>query len=440
METDLFILIAVGFLFVIALLLSLFLVSPGFPIYLKRQYESISDENDAPPPFNKIRDFRIVMITFSMMRLFSLLVLFISLTLVIPARITDQVSVWDAIIFAVVAFVVVLTSEILAEIMISRPKNRFALPLGYILIAFYYVFYFIIMLIRRISKSIVARVAPENNQGEEENVNLEQMIEEQRVRHKLEDDERKMIESIVDLHEATVREVMIPRIDVSFLDVNIPYHEAVRFINQEGYSRIPVYENTVDNIVGFLYAKDLLKPVEQNRIISIRDLLREAHFVPDSKNVTQMMREFLNSRVHVALVVDEYGGTAGLITLEDIIEEIVGEIRDEHDVEEPLYKAVSEHEGVYSVDAKINLDDLAELLKCKFNEDDNFETLGGLIFDRLGRLPEAGEEFQSDGLKIHINQVEGRRISWVRVEKLKNEGNAVEILDKKEPEAPGKTT
>ncbi len=231
----------------------------------------------------------------------------------------------------------------------------------------------------------------------------------------IEEVERQMIASILDMEETVVREVMVPRIDIVAVNVDTPLSDALSVIIDAGHSRLPIYEGDIDRIIGFLYAKDLLKCMSDGETnIAIRDLLRSAYYVPVSKKLNNLFREMQKQRVHVSVVVDEYGGTAGLVTIEDILEEIVGEIEDEYDtVEDEYIKAIGPHS--YLLNARLDVDSLVELLEIELPED-HADTLGGLMYSLLGRVPEQGESVEYSGLLFTIILVDGRRIDKVRVE------------------------
>jgi len=229
----------------------------------------------------------------------------------------------------------------------------------------------------------------------------------------IEADEKEMILSIFEFGDTLAREVMVPRIDITAIEVNTSIPDALGVIINAGHSRIPVYADTIDNIIGILYAKDLL-PVLLNGETEVRldTILRRPYFIPETKKVDDLLPDLRQRKVHLAVVVDEYGGTAGLVTIEDLLEEIVGEIQDEYDTEEPIYEVISDEEYVLS--ARIDLDDLAKLLSTEFPDEDS-DTLGGLIYDHLGRVPSPGDMLAYDGLQITVLSVEGRRINKVRV-------------------------
>ena len=231
----------------------------------------------------------------------------------------------------------------------------------------------------------------------------------------IEESEKQMITSILEMDETVVREVMVPRIDMVALSVETSLREALAVIIEAGHSRIPVYEENVDQIVGFLYAKDILKCFEANQVdVPIRTLLRAPYLVPVSKKVNTLLREMQRDRVHIAVVVDEYGGIAGLVTIEDILEEIVGDIQDEYDMEEETYVQVLEPNR-YLLNGRLDLYSLAKLLDTELPEEDA-DTLGGLIYSELGHVPVPGETVEVGGWRFTVLTLDGRRIEEVRAE------------------------
>jgi CBS domain containing-hemolysin-like protein len=228
-----------------------------------------------------------------------------------------------------------------------------------------------------------------------------------------EQEERRMIYSIFQLGDTLVREIMVPRIDILTLDVNTTLLDAVDSFISSGHSRVPVHEETVDNTLGLLYAKDLLKVWrEGKKLETLKDLLRPAYFVPEAKKVDELLVELQNQRIHMAVVVDEYGGIAGLVTLEDIVEEIFGEIQDEYDQgEESPYQITTE--GDYLFQGRIDLDDFNQIMDCQLPTDEA-DTLGGYIYSQLGHVPAVGESVENENLLLTVEQVSARRIRKVR--------------------------
>lgn len=229
----------------------------------------------------------------------------------------------------------------------------------------------------------------------------------------LEQGERRMIYSIFQFGDTLTREIMVPRIDVFALDVDISPNEAIEAVMGSGHSRLPVYEEAIDNIIGLLYAKDLLRlQLDGNQSTSLRSLLRPAYFIPEAKKVDELLREMQGRSTHMAVVVDEYGGMAGIVTMEDIVEEIVGEIRDEYDQsEELLFQTISPEEYLFT--ARIDLEDVNELLGTHLTKD-VADTLGGFIYGEVGRVPVGGEEVRVENWLLTVEQVSGRRIRLVR--------------------------
>jgi CBS domain containing-hemolysin-like protein len=229
--------------------------------------------------------------------------------------------------------------------------------------------------------------------------------------------EREMIHSIFAFHDTAVREIMVPRIDMVACDVSTPIDEVIATVNTCQHSRIPVYEGGIDRVIGVLYAKTLLDLVQDGRVVTagknLGDLIRPAYFVPESKKIDEVLDEFRAKHIHVAIVIDEYGGTAGLVTLEDVLEEIVGEIEDEFDEEERLYEWVDAN--TLRVDAKIDLEDLEELLGVgvRDEDDDGAETLGGLIYTAAGSVPGSGDRVELGSLAATVESVTDNRILMV---------------------------
>ncbi len=229
----------------------------------------------------------------------------------------------------------------------------------------------------------------------------------------IEEEEKEMIASIVEFSTTLVREVMVPRIDIVAVDVDTPLEEAARVMLEAGHSRVPVYRDNIDHIVGLLYAKDLLRYlVEGKAEADISKVLRPAYLVPETKNVDELLRELQQRKVHMAIVVDEYGGTAGLVTIEDLLEEIVGEIQDEFDAEEPAIEEISESEFIFS--ARVDLDEVNKRLHVELPSEGG-DTLGGFIYSQLGKVPTSGDTVSFGGVTLEVLSVDGQRIERVRV-------------------------
>jgi CBS domain containing-hemolysin-like protein len=228
--------------------------------------------------------------------------------------------------------------------------------------------------------------------------------------------QRDMLLGVFTLADAAVDEVMTPRLDMAAVDIAATPEELFAEFRRSEHSRLPVYDGTPDNIVGILYAKDVVPIALGLRGGDSRwqDLVRPAGYVPETKTLDNQLRDFQRGPAHIAIVVDEFGGTAGLVTLEDILEEIVGEIRDEHDVETPA--AIRRDGDRYWVDGRVSLDDLSIALGRRFEHPD-VSTVGGLIYSALGRVPRSGEELTLDGFRVVVERVDRRRVTRVYFEK-----------------------
>lgn len=233
----------------------------------------------------------------------------------------------------------------------------------------------------------------------------------------IEEQEKEMIQSIFEFTDTIAREVMTPRVDIKAVPANATGQELIKLVRETGHTRIPVYEGSLDNIVGVVHAKDLLRFCETGGKFSLLEVMRPAFFVPESKRVVDLLQEMRRQRVHMAILQDEYGGTSGLVTLEDLVEEIVGEIQDEYDVEpEPEVNTLPD--GSLLIDAKLHLDDASELLGVTL-ESEEFDTLGGYVFGQLGHQPTAGETVRVDGWELRVHAIEGHRIRTVQATRIK---------------------
>jgi CBS domain containing-hemolysin-like protein len=228
----------------------------------------------------------------------------------------------------------------------------------------------------------------------------------------LEPEQREMIQGVVELSGTTVKEVMVPRTDTVFLSVDASRDELLDLIAESEHSRFPVYKETIDNVIGVLYVKDVLKSLVREEPFDVTKLLRKPFFVPVSKHIDGLLRELRRRRVHIAVVVDEYGGVSGIVCMEDIIEEIVGDIQDEfdHETEDVLKLG----EGTWLCDARVNLEDLAEETGLELPAED-FDTLGGFVFDLFGKIPVRYEKAAYNGNDFIIQDMDGHKINTVKI-------------------------
>jgi putative hemolysin len=267
---------------------------------------------------------------------------------------------------------------------------------------------------RTISRALGADVPSEAQITAEE---LKLIIERGGEQGVLEAEEEQMINAVIELGERRVHEVIVPRIAIAALPATASFEEATDLIIAAGHSRIPVYEESIDHIVGILYAKDLLPFLKSEAVArpTLRSLLRPPVLVPESLPIDDVLHQLQRQRVHMAIVLDEYGGTAGLVTIEDLLEEIVGEIQDEYDIEEPLVVRLSDDEA--RVDGRAAVDQLAELfgVELRLEDETEYDTVGGLVFHRIGGVPSPGDRIEVDGLTLTVETTHGRRVGRVLV-------------------------
>jgi len=228
----------------------------------------------------------------------------------------------------------------------------------------------------------------------------------------LEEDQRQMIRGVVELSDTTVKEVMVPRTDTVFLSADATKEELLKCISESVHSRFPVYLDTVDNVIGILHVKDVLKALVADKPFDINAMARKPFFVPVSKHIDDLLRELRRKKTHIAVVVDEYGGVSGIVTMEDIIEEIIGDIQDEFDHETEDVVKISE--GIWVCDARVNLEFLAEEINIDFPIDD-FDTLGGFVFDLFGKIPVKNEKIEYKDYDFIIQEMDGHKINSIKI-------------------------
>ncbi len=234
----------------------------------------------------------------------------------------------------------------------------------------------------------------------------------------LNEEKQDMIQGVEDLSITAVKEVMVPRIDVEFINVDLTQDELIEKILSFGHSRFPVYSESIDNVIGVLYVKDLIKALSKKQDIDLKSIIRKAYFVPESKRIDSLLREFKRHHLHIAIAIDEYGGIAGIITMEDIIEEIVGDIQDEFDKETAEILTIGDN--MWLCDARADLDDLNETLNANLPNEE-FDSLGGFVFDLFGKVPVKYEKTSWNNFDFIVQDMEGHRINQIKVIKKENE-------------------
>lgn len=266
---------------------------------------------------------------------------------------------------------------------------------------------------------IVRRVSGVDLLDEEHEIGEEVIaaVEEHEAGFVVDQQQKDMLEAVFDLSETAAGEIMTPRTDVHGIEASSDLSAVQRLLLDYGHSRIPVYEEDMDHILGLLYAKDMIRFIGDGRDFDLRAVLREAHLVPESKSVRDLLAEMKSNKVHIAIVIDEYGGTAGVVTIEDILEEIVGEIQDEYEHLEVPPSIDIHDEGHAEADARVHIDDLNDTLDLEVPEDEDYDTLGGFVVATLGRIPVEGDAFEVDGIRYVVTEAERTKVKRVRIEK-----------------------
>ena len=325
----------------------------------------------------------------------------------------------QVVVVALTALVTIVVADIVPEAIGSSYANSLALVFASPMQTTIQVFTPLVFVLIRISKLLSSLFKSSNLVNTITEEEIMTLVDAGHTGGTIEEEEKEMIYSVLQLDQTHVSEVMVPRIDIVAIDIDQSLDEAGSIFVKSGFSRIPIYEENIDNIKGLLYAKDLLAHWNRDdaQELAIRDLMRPVYFVPETKRVDELLKEIQTQKVHLAIVVDEYGGTAGLVTIENIIEEIIGDIQDEYDLnEEADYEQVGPDE--YIVDASIDLDDFNDLLDVDLPTDDS-DTLGGYIYTYFGRVPVVGETIEDDDLIMHVMMVEGRRLRKVHITRKK---------------------
>jgi len=283
-----------------------------------------------------------------------------------------------------------------------------------------------LLYILRLHDSLVRRLAgvPETTPQEQQEEKQEEFLsdlEEHRMEGAVDKEEQEMIENVLELSETTADEIMTPRTDIVAVEADADLKKVLETIADAGHTRVPVYEGNIDNIIGLVYAKDLLGEIGKDPAqFKLRDTIREAYFVPETKLLRVLLHEFQNQKLHIAVVLDEYGGTAGIVTLEDILEELVGEITDEYEEipPEPIRRIDAD---TVEVDARTYIDDVNDEFELNLPEEEDYDTIGGFVFSRLGYIPKTGEVFDHENLKFTITAAETRRIKRIKIQKISNQ-------------------
>ncbi len=353
--------------------------------------------------------------------IFNLCILLLLLVAFITSRQTTP-QIADYLVTLVIAMVIFSIfslaiphawAKYAGEKILSR-TYKFLTLLAFIASPALYIFRLYDTLVRRLAG--VTQTTPQELQEEKQEEFLNG-LEQRKIEGVVDEEEQEMIENILELSDSTADEIMTPRTDIVAIELNSNLQTVLDTIANAGHTRVPVYEENIDNLIGFIYAKDLLTEIGKNPAdFKLRDKLRKAYFVPETKPLRVLLREFQNQKLHIAVVLDEYGGTAGIVTLEDILEELVGEITDEYEQIPP--KSIKQiDQNTFETDARTYVDDLNNQFELNLPEDEDYETIGGFVFSHLGYIPKTGERFEYQNLKFTITSAETRKIKRIRIQK-----------------------
>lgn len=316
----------------------------------------------------------------------------------------------------VVSTVLIIFGEILPKTIAMRSSNKFANSVYYPLRFFIILLYPLTLLLNGINK-LVLKLVPKEEKPFDTEEELEILAELGEEKGSLDEEESDMIRSIIKFDDKTVREIMTPRVDMLSLPSNSSIDDAMDLISNKQFSKIPLYKDNIDEVNGVIYAKDLVPYLIGSRPnVKLKSISRDVYFVPEQKPIDDLLNDFKEKKISLAIVVDEWGGTSGLVTLEDIVEEVMGEIRDPYDIENsPVSKL---NNGSFIVDGKISIYDLEEEIEgMSFPEDRDYDTLGGLILDSLEDIPKQGELVMHDEWRIKVLDLDGNRITKVQISK-----------------------
>lgn len=267
--------------------------------------------------------------------------------------------------------------------------------------------------------------ALEGGEAHHSSEELQYLLEQGKETGALDSNEHELIQNVFDFNERVVKNIMVPRTKISGIDINSTTLELLDMIIDEGYSRMPVFDDVIDKIIGIVHAKDILPLLARNQEIVLKDIIRKPYFIPETKKINDLMAELQQKRIQIAIVLDEFGGTAGMVTLEDIVEELVGEIQDEYDEEKPIVEKVNEREFI--VNALAPIYDVNEHLPHDLPEDGDFDTVSGWLGHIFGKIPDVGEQKESNGYNITVLRKSDQNIESVKLELLINEEDAVDL-------------
>ncbi len=337
------------------------------------------------------------------------------------------INICKVIAFILITFVSIIFGELAPKTLAIQRTVRTALAVSAPLRVFFIVFRPIIWILNYLATLILRLLGINPVQGESHHSSeeLQYLLEQGKETGALDSNEHELIQNVFDFNERVVKNIMVPRTKISGVNLNTSKDDLIETIITEGYSRMPVYDDVIDKIIGIVHAKDILPLLAHHKEIILKDIIRKPYFIPETKKINDLMAELQQKRIQIAIVLDEFGGTAGMVTLEDIVEELVGEIQDEFDEEKPIVEKVNEREFI--VNALASIYDVNGHLPHDLPEDGDFDTVSGWLGDIFGKIPEVGEQKESNGYNITVLKKSDQNIESVKLELLINEEDAVDL-------------
>jgi CBS domain containing-hemolysin-like protein len=351
--------------------------------------------------------------------------LFLSLGVVITSPLIIDIS--HIVAFAVITVFHITFGELAPKSIAIQRSTRTVMAVAVPLRLFYVFFKPVIWCLNTFANFILKIFGIDAAQGETHHSSeeLQYLLEQGKETGALDSTEHELIQNVFDFNERVVKNIMVPRTKISGIEISTNKEELLEILITEGYSRMPVYDDVIDKIVGIVHAKDILPLLAHNEEIVLKDIIRKPYFVPETKKINDLMAELQQKRIQIAIVSDEFGGTAGMVTLEDIVEELVGEIQDEYDEEKPIVERINDREFV--VNALAPIYDVNSHLPHDLPEDGDFDTVSGWLGDIFGKIPDVGEQKESNGYNITVLKKSDQYIESVKLELLINEEDAVDL-------------
>jgi CBS domain containing-hemolysin-like protein len=329
--------------------------------------------------------------------------------------------------FVIITISTIVLGELVPKAITNQKSVRTALAVSTPLRIFFIIFRPVIWVLNLFANFILRILGVDPNHGETHHSSeeLQYLLEQGKETGALDSNEHELIQNVFEFNERVVKNIMVPRTKISGVDINTPKDELLEILITEGYSRIPVYDDVIDKIVGIVHAKDVLPLLARNEDIVLKNIIRKPYFIPETKKINDLMAELQQKRIQIAIVLDEFGGTAGMVTLEDIVEELVGEIQDEYDEERPIVEVVNDREFI--VNALASIYDVNSHLPHDLPEDGDYDTVSGWLGEIFGKIPDVGEQKESNGYNITVLKKSDQNIESVKLELLINEEDAIDL-------------